>query len=494
MKKLLMIFVLLFFTIKAFSQFVTMFNDTLMPLGLGGYGFSNIVADDSFYYASGGVNNYETNWQSMIVKLDKSGAVLKAKKYIDSNKYYADYPYNTMILNENRLLICPQVVDSISTNGYIIAIDKNTLDTLWTKKYLHPDTLAASQSGVHAFSDLTAIKALSDGGYILTGNYTKDCITGNIRSFLMKIDSVGNVQWRRVYNDLSHLYDIELTSDGGFVVIKKFYGPHIVKLDSLGNILWSKKINSDTINSAVSDLSYAGNNQFVGVTAYIKNGSISYPTYGLNVFKIDLTTQQIIWDKKHIDFYSVQTISLHRAAGIEVLANGDIIVNTTIADIFQKGMILKLTTQGDKLWSKTYNYGGYYGFDSQINDLIVADDGGFVGIGYCMPVNSNMTSWIFKTDANGVIGWESSVPINTNKIKVWPNPAKNFTNIKLIETLKQEAELIIYNSLGQIEKILILQKGQNEKVINLTGYTAGLYYFELRTNNKIIGAGKFIKE
>jgi len=487
-----MIFVLLFFTIKAFSQFVTMFNDTLMPLGLGGYGFSNIVADDSFYYASGGVNNYETNWQSMIVKLDKNGAVLKVKKNIDSNKYYADYPYNTMILNENILLMCPQVVDSVSTNGYVIAIDKNTLDTLWTKKYLHPDTLAASQSGVHAFSDLTAIKALSDGGYILTGNYTKDCITGNIRSFLMKIDSVGNVQWRRVYNDLSHLFDIELTSDGGFVVIKKFYGPHIVKLDSLGNILWSKKINSDTINSAVSDLSYAGNNQFVGVTAYIKNGSISYPTYGLNVFKIDMNNQQVIWDKKHADFYSVQTISLHRAAGIEVLPNGDIIVNTTVADVFQKGMILKLNTQGNKLWSKTYNYGGYYGFDSQINDLIVADDGGFVGVGYCMPVNSNMTSWIFKTDENGVIGWEASIPINANKIKVWPNPAYDYINIEFKSPIKGALDLTFYNSVGKMVKHYLLSKNQAQNRINISDLESGIYFCEITKNGKFIGVQKLV--
>ena len=83
MRKSLLV-LLIFTSVNSFAQFSTMFNDTLMPLGLGGYDFSCIAQDDSFYYAVGGVNNNQPLWDNMIVKFDKNFNVIKKRKFIDT--------------------------------------------------------------------------------------------------------------------------------------------------------------------------------------------------------------------------------------------------------------------------------------------------------------------------------------------------------------------------------------------------------------------------
>ena len=190
-------------------------------------------------------------------------------------------------------------------------LDKYSLDTNWIKSYSHPDTSAASQPGADVWSELTAIKSTPDGGYILTGNYNKNCITGNLRSFLMKIDSVGNVEWRRVYNNITgYLFDIEITPNGGYILINKYFGAIVINTDSIGNILWQKKINNLTIEATISDMSYAGNNSYVGIVSYVYD-NVNLKT-ALDIFKINISSKQILWEKQYKLFSGIESVSLHR--------------------------------------------------------------------------------------------------------------------------------------------------------------------------------------
>jgi len=210
MKNVKAIVVFIFITSTSMAQFNIMLNDTFSLNGLGSYDFSGIQKDDSFYYYIGGVNNFENTWKTMITKMDYNGLIKKTRKVGDSLLNYADYPFNSFTINGDILLSCPQVVYPEKTLCKIIAFDKHSLDTLWSKTYAHPDTLAASQFGADVFSDLTSIKPIPGGGYIVTGNYNKNCITGNMRSFLMKIDSLGNVLWRKTYDDITLFMILQL--------------------------------------------------------------------------------------------------------------------------------------------------------------------------------------------------------------------------------------------------------------------------------------------
>jgi hypothetical protein len=483
---------LLLLTTGVFGQTGISFNDTLRPFGPGGDGFANVIEDLDSYYALSFLNSAIGQYPYLL-ELDNYGNILNEKMYIDTNYNYAIYPYNSMVLKDSLLLFCGQIWNnSIGNLGFVFAINKYTLDTLWTKTYTHPDTLIA-QTAQDVFSVLTAIKPAPDGGYILTGNYNKDCITGNMRSFLMKIDSVGNVEWRKTYDSIYGLYDIELSTTNGFVLINKYWGPHVVETDSLGNIIWQKKINNYTINATVSDFTSTGNNSFVGIVKYLSGGTVSNPIYGLNVFKVNLSNHQILWDKTYQLYKSLQCISMHQAMGVETLPNGDIIVSGTAKNYGHDAVILKLNSNGDSLWCKSYDFDPDP-WDCQLNDLIITEDGGFMGVGFFSDQNGpGWTAWMFKTDDNGTIGWESP-KFEGSRLKVFPNPARDYTIIELPESLKNTATLKVYNSPGQLVFQKILNKGKKTIKLDVRGFDTGVYFFEIMGEGGVMGSSRFVRE
>ncbi len=85
----------------------------------------------------------------------------------------------------------------------------------------------------------------SDGGYIL-GGHTESFGSGWQDMYLVKTDSSGNLQWQWTYggNGLDGCYSVQQTADGGFILggalstYSSGYQMWLVKTDSLGNIIW----------------------------------------------------------------------------------------------------------------------------------------------------------------------------------------------------------------------------------------------------------------
>jgi len=496
--KYLIIYLFLLLSVNVYSQFSLMFNDTLKPFGPGGYDFACIAQDDSFYYAVGGVNNNQPLWDNMIVKFDKSFNVVKKRKFIDTIWYNANYPYNTISVTDKKLVFCTQQSKNQMSiiYGKIIALNKHTLDTLWTKVIEHPDTAYVNLPNAVVFSDLTAIKQTPDGGYILTGNYNLQCSGANLRSFLLKIDSVGNVQWRRTYNQYYTFFDIEVASDSGYFVPCTINGSSLilVKFDKNGLYQWKTIVNPNTNPSYPMDVTLYANYAIVSSVFWY---DISNSLRAITVAKVDINNHNTIWKKNYYLYRTVECIGIHQAMGVETLLDGSIIVNGTVEKygVDKSAFILKLNSNGDSLWTKTYNFSTSSTAQGQLNDLMLADDGGFIGVGYFYNFSTSSAAWMFKTDKNGVVGWESpKAKAQSEKCKVWPNPASNYTTLSFSKPVIKDSKLIIFNSLGQKVKTISLQKQQQKIEVSLQGFKAGVYYFELRTNNKIIGTGKFIKE
>jgi len=500
MKKIFLLAVVIFIVNISFAQFDTntMFNDTLRPFGDGAYTFKTICQDDSFYYVTGAFynNTIHNRNQFIVIKYNKNNQIIKKTIYKDSISKINNYPYNSTIVKNDRIITCLQIVDTaLVVKGMVIAFDKHTLDTLWTKIYPHPDT-ANIITNADKFSDITAIKSTPDNNYILAGNYMR---AGSARSYLMKIDSLGNVIWTKVYSTISSLYDVEVAPNGGYMLIRKYWGAYAVLTDSIGNILWQKNINSFYVNSTVADMTYAGNNSFIGIVKYVTNNNTSNPDYGLNIFKINIQTQQLEWNKTYQLYKSLECITLHQAMGVETLPDGSIIVSGTLTKYGgdRLGFILKLNSNGDSLWTKTYHFGSPIYDDSQLNDILLCDDGGFMGVGFFSSewANVNDAAWMFKTDSNGVVGWETpKAKGKSGNIKVWPNPAINYVNIEFAEKLGQDAELKVYNTLGQVVLRKLLNEGQKKISIELDDLNSGIYLFEVLGDKKVLGVGKFVVE
>ena len=93
-----------------------------------------------------------------------------------------------------------------------------------------------------------SVKQTPDGGYILLGNTLAYSPTGDQEFYLVKTDTLGNVEWKSTYGIADRNiagYSIELTSDGGFALLGRAHNDpltqsdmYLVKTDSLGNKLW----------------------------------------------------------------------------------------------------------------------------------------------------------------------------------------------------------------------------------------------------------------
>ena len=197
-------------------------------------------------------------------------------------------------------------------------------------------------------------------------------------------------------------------------------------------------------------------------------------------------------------YNSVECLGLHQAMGVETLSDGSIIVNGTVEKYGtdKSAFILKLNANGDSLWTKTYRFTNSNISRSQLNDLMICDDGGFLGVGFYSPQAGAVSSaWMFKTDANGTIGWDTSTPLSASRPKVWPNPATKFVHIEFADKPKQDAELKVYNSLGQLvlqDKII---KGKQTFRLDVRRFPSGVYFFEaVSQKEEVLGRGKFVVE
>jgi hypothetical protein len=68
--------------------------------------------------------------------------------------------------------------------------------------------------------------------------------------------------------------------------------------------------------------------------------------------------------------------------------------------------------------------------------------------------------------------------INENELNIFPNPTTGIINLNEEFTINNNFEIAVYNSYGEI----IFQE-KNSKILDLSGYTNGIYYLTVKTDD-----------
>lgn len=246
----------------------------------------------------------------------------------------------------------------------------------------------------------------NDGGYILSGSSASslvptmvggdvdDFTRGNLDYWIIKIDSIGNKQWNRLYGgaNVDWLSSFQSTFDGGYILggyslsdssgdktqpnrdtTFSTYDYWIVKIDSVGNKQWDKSFggtNDDKLFSA----------QQTNDGGYILGGQSGS---GISGDKTQSCWDTSSWLQAQSDFWVVKTDAL-----------------------------------GSKLWDKRYGGIGYERFGS----LVETSDGGYLlGGSSGSDANGDKTQmqwdtsknqpysgdfWVVKTDSLGNKLWD----------------------------------------------------------------------------------------
>jgi len=489
------------------------------------YEGNNIVqTSDSGYVIAGTYEVASGNEDIFMIKLDSKGDSLWYKTYGDSG---FDVVNDLKTTNDNGYIIA-----GTSQLGYhgnyeldIIKLDFAG-NIVWANKY---------NEGTDAYS----IDKTFDNGYIILGY--------EYGMLLMKIDSIGNVKWTKTLGGSQGSCIIE-TEDKGFFAITDY--SHVAKIDSAGNIIWEKHFNLiDGISPnciQTNDKGFAiigrheddltqkndiilikmDSNGCVRPSIHQISGPLHVTVNEPSEFNVNLNygTDSIIynWSVKHGQIVSGQgslsvNISWDKTGTdtISIVASNDCGKDSSsyIVNILDCVIPLITPITADNYvdsWPTHTNCKiDLLEGSKPVNILWIAPQG---DINYGQNTDSAIVSWSqvgiidsILVIASNQCGSDSSAyntiiyicicnvkeenNANSNNILIYPNPASD--RIFIEHVLKQNAEISIYNLVGDI--VLQKQLNNEECEIDISGLSKGIYLIRLINSLETIQQ-KLIKE
>lgn len=310
--------------------------------------------------------------------------------------------------------------DAIGNHGFIDAfllkIDANG-NKIWSKAFGGSDIDAA-------YSLITT----PDGGIVMAGiAYSNNGdVNGNHGTqdfWVLKLDANGNKIWSKLYGGLLNefLPTVIATSDGGFLIAGStdsndgdVSGNHgdfdawLLKIDADGNKLWSKTFGGSGTDYA-NRMIPTNDGGFVIVGETTSNDGDVIGNHGGNdawAFKVDANGNKV-WSKTFGGSGIDQLVSIistpdgsYVIAGNSTSNNADL--NSNHGD--KDSWILKLSANGDKIWSKAYGGSGW----DEATSLVTTSNGELLVAGYTYSSDGDVSNnhgkgdaWILKLDGNG---------------------------------------------------------------------------------------------
>ncbi len=346
----------------------------------------------------------------------------------------------------------------------------------------------------------------SDGGFVLTG-FSQNFPDEKAQAFIVKTDSLGNREWRKHYGALEYAdeaVNVIETEDGGFVVVgSKLVSEQnrniwLFKIDALGKMLWEKDYGGFYYEASTDFVEVEDGYIIVGVQ--FKESTITGDSNAY-VLKTDFEGNKL-WEKSYGGRFTDQF------AGVHLLEDGSLIVSGSSRNYEEvlnnhRGMIMKLTAEGDSIWGKIYGstISPYY-----LWDIKPTNDGGFIscGMGRLSEWDSQ-DGWILKVDSLG----NTCQPANCDSIfttsiqyevtthyptSFYPNPAQNRVTFQHRLPKGKEAVLEVYDLQGELMVNCQLLRVNEELVLEVEDWESGLYLYRVSIGGEEVSSGKLVVE
>ena len=367
-------------------------------------------------------------------------------------------------------------------DGYLVRTNKNG-DTLWTKTY-----------GTSNWDFIFSMKKTLDYGFVLAGNSYGNS-SGYSEAYLLKTDSDGVAQWTRSYNvsDDAFINSIALSPDNGYTLAgyKESLSNGnedvlIIQTDFSGDTVWTKNIgNTNDERANAVDV----NNLDSTIVAAGYSRDINSGNYDNYLVKLDFNGNTTV-------------IQLFPQAGIDVVQDIHIIDNRCIVAAYTNSFgIGNLETQ-------------YYLTDAQLGFITgtthggteddiayhieATSDGGYILCGSSTSFAPGLQSvYLIKLDS---LLQTSPIVIGIPEqpgdhfLHNYPNPFHDYTIIKFKNSNSSKTiDFSLFNTLGKLVFFSTLNY-QKELTFYRNDLPSGIYIYQLKDENKIIGHGKMVIE
>jgi len=321
------------------------------------------------------------------------------------------------------------------------------------------------------------VQQTSDGGYILAG-YTTSTGAGLDDMYVIKTDASGNQTWIKTFGGTGRDYGnaVKQTADGAYLIAgyTLSYGAGgddlwLVKIDTSGTLLWQK-----TFGGTASDVAYSMDLTTDG--GYVIAGHTLSSGAGVHDAWLLRTVSTVV---------PVELVSFSaEAVGDEVILNW-----VTASEVNNSGFEIHRST--DRISFETVGFIAGKGTTTEKQYYTFSD---------VNPVTENSYYRLNQIDHDGssslsdVIEVGRLQPLNYQLSQNHPNPFNPSTVIRFTIPETVYAELKVYNSNGEVIKMLVkgqVQAGEHRVTFDAGGLPSGMYIYRLEANGRTL-SGKMI--
>jgi hypothetical protein len=319
----------------------------------------------------------------------------------------------------------------------------------------------------------------------------------NFVSYIMKYDQNGNVIWSNSYvtGYINVPYSIAVDSIGngafaGVILLSPSSSDdyYTVRFTNSGNTLWQRYYNGPVNSSDVAQSVTMDNSGSTYVTGSSAGTGIGYD---YTTIKYNLAGDSV-WVKRYNgpadDYDQAYSICLDSLGNSYVTGAS---VGTGTGDDYAT---IKYDASGVQKWVVRYNgpANGGDGAGSVIlgNNLTIYVGGESDGIG------TGKDLAVVKYDQIiGIVNNMNEAPLKYQLFQNYPNPFNNSTVITYYLPKKSYIHLSIFNSIGQMVKVLVdgnEESGYYSEIINSDNLSSGIYFYKITVDNNFVDTKKLI--
>lgn len=533
MRKLILILTIIVGIKNSYSQSTLLWSEDFQT-GLSNY-FSDYpsIKTDNDTIKVIGRKNTTSGQRLLILNYNLSGDTLSTTTYGNDsvfNNTIIDYKFDTSnhiyILNKEQQGSYKSkiVLQKYSTNGNLIWVEQlqNFADTSYTprsiglindtcvfitayKEYDYPST----GDDVIFTTTLPYLYAYNSNGVTLWKRefdrdseiewFLYDIFIHNNTAFLfgknnsswnslIKVDVYNTITINNNTGILNGINNVQLTPDSNLLITASA-NYRISKANLNGSVIWTQSygtnlpsnVSGDEMRSTIQDLN--GNIYITGRHYGLNYGTANYTGADILTLKYD-NSGVLIWQNRYE--YGIENGD---AGEVILLKNGNVYVGGesqrlgTATDLDY--IVIKIDS-ATGLTNGVYRYNGAVSGDDAVSSLFVFDNGNvaLTGLSY----SNSHYDWTTQLLSDVILSI-TSVESNTN-IEIYPNPFSEDFEIKVSQQY-DNIVLTIYDLLSR--KQFIQSYGRVEKIkVSRNAMASGMYFYELKTNNKIIATGKII--
>ncbi|MGB1316996.1 MAG: T9SS type A sorting domain-containing protein [Flavobacteriales bacterium] len=369
--------------------------------------------------------------------------------------------------------ICDFRVESPSYCDYYFSKLNAEGDTVFFKTYERLDTCDL----------LTGMIQTKPNRIVLMGYTCNDTTTANRDAMFITVDTLGNVINQVVWGGsrLDYVRNGLVMNEFGEALILGYTASYagsdndswVLNIDSIGNVNWHQVYNHiSNQGDACSGITLQPDGNYI----LSGNGDVGTSETDFYLMKID-QSGGVIWTR---EYALPGTQGFWWSQGLE---DGTVYsCGATAETNDQGGMLVKSDLNGDTIWMRTYNPSG--GNDLLYNMKILSN-GDIVMVGQGRDsVPSTQDGWLIRVDQYGcVIENCHSVGIEEVGTKwegivwVYPNPVSDILTISVPPELQIEIVRLI-NIHGQI-----VSENPNSRTIDVRGLANGVYVLQIQSND-----------